>query len=537
MCNSKLNLVVNLNMVKHREEIRLKIRFPYDAEAGERVKLLKDRRWSQTMRAWHLPFDKDSVDALSNIFQHLEFNDEESRALAGLPATEQKPKDDVLIWKHEGYIYLKIKVNDLRARSFLSKLEMSRNYYSSGYWKIKETEAVTEAITKRFGSGLLQWPKLPYEIEQYETEHQMRNKVTVVVSEKRVRVIAGRNPEIIAFLKTMPFHKWDPVNKWWTFAYGENQFRAFIEFCRDKKLELLVDNVPVLKRAFKRNYDKNSPGYRSCPAEMLEKLQNMRYSQRTIEQYCSIFEEFINYHRKVALEDIGTKEIQEFIRYLVQERMVSPSTQNLAVNAIKFYYEKVLGGPRRFIEIDRPRMEKKLPEVLSLREVHDMIETTKNQKHKLIIVILYSTGMRRGELIQTKLADIDRENMRIMVRSGKGKKDRYVQLAKRTLDCLDKYLELYKPQEYLFEGEHVQYSTASIAKIVQTAGKRAGIEKHVTPHMLRHSYATHLLEQGVDTRYIKDLLGHASIKTTTIYEHVTHKGINNIENPFDKMDF
>ena len=535
MCNQKTDLTVTLSKVEHRGKTRLKIVFPYNAEAVERVKQLNDRTWSETMKAWHLPFNKTSIEGLQKIFQHVMFADEESKVM--FASQNALYGDEVMIWKSEGYIYLKVKASDLREKSLLSNLEMSRNYHSSGYWKIKKTEANNTALAKRFGSRLRQWPSLPNEIEQYDNAQRRRNKVTVVITGKRVRVIVEKNEDIIGFIKTMPFYKWDPINKWWSFAYSEKNIQLFTTFCSEKKLDLLIDNLPVFKQVQKRRYDINSPGYRKCPEEMLEKLRNRRYSEHTIKQYCSIFEEFINYHRKVALEDLGPSEIREYIAYLVQERKVSASYQNVAVNAIKFYYEKVLGGPRRFIEIDRPRREMKLPNVLAVQEVKAMIAVTKNFKHKFIIIMLYSTGLRLNELLQLKCSDIDRINMRIFVKRGKGKKDRYVQLAYKTLASLDEYLALYNPREYLFEGSHEQYSASSVAQIVSNAAIKSGISMHVTPHMLRHSYATHLLEQGVDMRYIQELLGHENVRTTEIYTHISQRGLKNIINPFDKMDF
>jgi site-specific recombinase XerD len=529
---------VSISKVEHRGNTRLRVRFPFDKEAGELVNSMASSKWSQTYKSWLFPFEKSSVDIIRQYFSEIEFEDEDTRELEIpiITKNENDNDDEVLVWKDQDYIYLKVKATELQERSFLSGIELSRNYYGSGYWKIKFSSATAEVLKSRYRDRFRKWPSLLAEINEYDEKQRDKNKVTAVVVGKQVRVIFDWSKQVIDFIKTMPFHHWDPVNKWWSYAGSEKTIKALKDFCVENKFDLKIDKVSVLRTISKRAVDYNDPSYRKCPPDMIEILKNKRYAESTFRQYTSMFEEFINYHRKLALEDIGTTEIKEFIGYLVQERKVSPSYQNVAVNAIKFYYEKVLGGPRRFIDIDRPRREKHLPEVLSRAEVFSMISSIINQKHKFILVLLYSTGLRRGELLKLKLGDIDRDNMKIWVRGGKGNKDRYVQLGKNALKVLNEYLELYNPRDYLIEGRREQYSASSIAALIRTAAEKAGIEKNVTPHIFRHSYATHMLEDGIDTRFIQELLGHESIKTTQIYSHVTNNNINNITNPFDKMD-
>lgn len=165
-----------------------------------------------------------------------------------------------------------------------------------------------------------------------------------------------------------------------------------------------------------------------------------------------------------------------------------------------------------------------------------MIEKTDNLKHKCILMMLYSAGLRRSELLELVPTDIDSENMRILVRDAKGSKDRYTILSVQALKMLKLYYKMYKPRHYLFEGAPANaYSAESVVKVVKEAALRAGVKKNVTPHMLRHSFATHLLEDGVDLRYIQSLLGHSSTKTTEIYTHITQKGIEKIKNPLDNL--
>jgi len=190
--------------------------------------------------------------------------------------------------------------------------------------------------------------------------------------------------------------------------------------------------------------------------------------------------------------------------------------------------------PNTYYELERPRKKKTLPIVLSKDEVKRMISTTKNLKHKCIISTLYSAGLRRSELLNLELGDIDSERMVIHIKDAKGNKDRYTLLSATLLEDLRVYFKQYRPKKYLFEGVGgIPYSTSSVSTIVKRAAKKVKIAKTVTPHTLRHSFATHLLESGTDLRYIQLLLGHNSTKTTEIYTHVSTTNFNSIKNPLD----
>ena len=274
-------------------------------------------------------------------------------------------------------------------------------------------------------------------------------------------------------------------------------------------------------------------GFRPCPEEYLQKLELKKYAISTAKTYVGMFEAFINYYKDMPLADIGEKQIRDYLSIQV-EMGRSDSMLNQIINSIKFYYEIVLDMPNRYYEIERPRKKEKLPEVLSKEEVIRMIDGTKNLKHKCILSLLYSAGLRRGELLNLKLADIDSNRMLIRVENSKGGKDRYTLLGKNMLEELRAYFKSYKPKTYLFEGPNGgPYSAKSILNIVKRAGAREKIRKNVVPHMLRHSFATHLLEDGVNLRQIQLLLGHNSSKTTEIYTHVANTSMNLIKNPLD----
>jgi site-specific recombinase XerD len=196
-----------------------------------------------------------------------------------------------------------------------------------------------------------------------------------------------------------------------------------------------------------------------------------------------------------------------------------------------------LGRKKEYYFIDRPKKVYKLPEVLSKPEIERMIKVTKNIKHKSLISVLYSCGLRRSEAINLKPTDIESDRMLIKIRDGKGKKDRYVPLSAGVLKLVRKYYREMKPGIWLFPGENgKQYSETSVLNIVKAAARKAGITRRVYPHILRHSFATHHLEQGTDLRYIQIWLGHASTKTTEIYTHVSQNDYNKFKNPIDDID-
>jgi site-specific recombinase XerD len=272
--------------------------------------------------------------------------------------------------------------------------------------------------------------------------------------------------------------------------------------------------------------------------EVLRKYKDLliqkRYSQNTQDIYYSYFKDFCLYFIKKELVDITTTQINSYILDLIKSKNISISQQNQRINAIKFYYEKVLGRKKEYYELHRPRKENKLPKVLSKNEIKRIFEVTNNLKHKCILMLIYSAGLRRSELLNLTFNDIDSERMVIHIYEAKGKKDRISLLSDNLLQLLRQYYKEYRPNKYLFEGQNGgKYSASSVANILKKAARKAGIRKTVTPHMLRHSFATHLLEQGTDLRYIQELLGHASSKTTEIYTHVSKKAIDKIKNPID----
>lgn len=292
--------------------------------------------------------------------------------------------------------------------------------------------------------------------------------------------------------------------------------------------KVVNDNNPVIKLDRYRNRTLEE-GYKACPESYLLKLELKRYSANTVKNYISSFESFINHFKEKELNEINETDIRQYLQSLIKEGF-SNSHVNLVINSIKFYYETVLGMPNRFYSIERPRKKKSLPKVLSQNEVLRMIDCAGNIKHRCIVGLLYSSGLRRSELLELRTTDIDSKRMVINVRGAKGNKDRITVLSPSLLSDLRTYYIGYRPEKYLFESpKGGKYSASSVLKIVKRAAIRANVKQTVTPHMLRHSFATHLLEEGTDLRHIQLLLGHNSTKTTEIYTHVANKTFGKIK--------
>lgn len=441
-------------------------------------------------------------------------------------------------------IILKMPKNEADIQ-FIRSIQYTRWNKEGFFWDVPHYPGNLERIKQYFGERI---SKLT-EHEQIEVkiigkEHKIgKNEVLIIKSRSgRLKLVFGFHAGLMKVIKAIPYYKWDSKNKWWSIPYSEQfleeirtkikEFGMAMKFEEEEIKGGVVDKVSPL----------DIPNYRKCPEEYVHKLEERRYSESTIRAYVPLFEEFINHYPSIPIEDLGEKEVMEFSHYLVTERKVSSSHQNQAINSIKFYFEKVRGGERKFYHVDRPIREKILPEVLSEEEVSDIIKATKNLKHKAVLMTIYSAGLRIGELIKLKIKDIDSKRMQIRVEQAKFKKDRYTILSQRTLEILRLYIKQEKPFEYLFEGQKstketpVKYSKASISAILNRVVQKVGISKNVTVHTLRHSFATHLLERGTDLRYIQSLLGHESPKTTQIYTHITTKGFDQIKSPMDSLD-
>ena len=270
-----------------------------------------------------------------------------------------------------------------------------------------------------------------------------------------------------------------------------------------------------------------------------QELRLRNYSHKTIKAYLSCLRSFVHYAHPRHPRELGDQDIRNYLLYLLETKSFAAATVNQAFNALRFLYVELYKAPLRIGEIPRPQKDKKLPIVLSQEEVLKIFSHVDNLKHKTMLMLIYSAGLRVGESVHLKISDIDGQRKMIHLRSAKGKKDRYVNLSPVLLDVLRGYIKKSKPRPltYLFESEipGQPYSSRSAQKVFQRARQAAGIRRDITFHSLRHSFATHLLEKGIDIRYIKDILGHFSIRTTERYTHVSKEKLIQISSPLDDL--
>ena len=356
----------------------------------------------------------------------------------------------------------------------------------------------------------------------------------------RIGLYFDYDKDLIAHTKKLEGAKWSATNRCWYVDNNpgnlRNIFSIYKGMARIDKTDFFQKSSDV-KISDRKPVKEVAKVIKKIPDAYTELPVRRRYSENTIKVYTHFFCDFINYFSHKKIDELTEDDIRKYQNYLVSKKKVALNTQNQAINAIKFYYEKVIGNEKKNYYIERPRKSKILPTVLSEDQVLDLIEATANLKHQCLIVVLYSAGLRVGELIGLRKHDVLFEKNLIFVRSGKGKKDRTTILAESTAVLLKEYLKEYKPNYWLFEGaDRKQYSRTSVNNVIKASAKKAGIGQSISSHVLRHSFATHLLEQGIDLRYIQTLLGHHSSKTTEIYTHVSMKNLQNVKNPIDGFD-
>jgi len=272
-----------------------------------------------------------------------------------------------------------------------------------------------------------------------------------------------------------------------------------------------------------------------CLEVLKRDLLSRRCSPRTIKSYLHYNGDFLRFIKKSPI-GVSNSDVKDYLCYLVEKRNISASTLNVAINALKCYYGNVL--KQGFIyEVERPKNDKKLPVVLNQNEISSIISVVSNLKHKLMLMLMYSAGLRVSEVVKLRPDNIDFQRKLIHVKGGKGRKDRYTILSDVAVETLHEYSKAYGQSKYLFPSQDRKkhLSTRSVEKIFSDACKKAGVNRNATAHSLRHSFATHLLESGVDLRYIQELLGHKSSKTTEVYTHVSNRELSKIKNPLDSL--
>ncbi len=356
-------------------------------------------------------------------------------------------------------------------------------------------------------------------IQIYLTQH--KNAAVFAISFKY-------DERLITRLKAETSARYSGSRRFWYVPKNRKHLLTIIQMLQRYKYQFEGDDSV---QNFIHVYHKD---HRATLLEFKHFLVSKRYSPSTINTYFTFIKQIAVHIKKEPLSDLGAAQLRSFILSQLNKKKLSISTHRQLISAVKQFYE-FIGRPTEVIEqLQRPKRDKHLPTVISQLDVLRLLQKTYNLKHRMIIAMLYSCGLRIGELLELQVNAIDLERMCVHVKMGKGRKDRYVPLAQNIKALLHNYLSSYQPTTYFIEGSNKQsYSSSSVRAMLKRSCKKAGMTKKITPHDLRHSYATHLVENGVNLRIIQELLGHSRPETTMIYTHVAHKDLDKITNPLD----
>jgi site-specific recombinase XerD len=365
------------------------------------------------------------------------------------------------------------------------------------------------------------------------------------------------NLQITKSIKTLKGVKWSHSNKCWYVLLTADNYTsictaigniaqvnntALREYLEKKKATSTA--LPAAKKitetkkpvsAYRlQNISKNNV---QALAQFLQQLHLKSYSTSTIRTYQNEFCQLLQTIKNTDVNTLTPNHLKRYMVYAMQTEGISENTAHSRLNALKFYFEQVLGREKFFWEIPRPKKKQQLPKVISEEKILAGLLEVKNIKHRTILLLAYSAGLRVSEVISLKITDINSDRMQITINEAKGKKDRVVTLSPAILKLLREYYKIYEPQTWLFEGQYSgeHYSSRSAQQIFKEAYQNLGLPPQCSFHSLRHSYATHLLENGTDITYIQKLLGHSDIKTTLRYTQVSNRDISKIESPLDKI--
>ncbi|WP_418792426.1 tyrosine-type recombinase/integrase [Phosphitispora sp. TUW77] len=330
------------------------------------------------------------------------------------------------------------------------------------------------------------------------------------------------NLEMISKINSVEGRQWNAEGKYWTVPFSKNMINLLLSLFRYDTVELCprlkaITDVPenggdCVKKA---NY---ADKYEKTLQEIDNEMKLRGYSQKTRKAYRCQLKEFISYCLDKGWRRIGENEVKDYLDYMMNVRGVSTSSIDQAISAIKFIFTKILGQPGMILSIPRPKKEQRLPQAFSLQEIGGLFRQIKNIKHRAILFLIYSAGLRVGEAVRLKIGDVDIDKKMLYIRKAQGKNERYTILSQVALESLRFYLELYQPEKWLFPGaqpgRHI--TERSVQKAFEDARAKAGIQKEITIHSLRHSFATHLLEPGTDLGYIQELLGHNSDRINSL---------------------
>jgi integrase/recombinase XerD len=496
---AKMKKKVFIKRIFHREKWRLAIIFDYDEKINSIIRTIKNINYSKTHSCW---YTDDNEETLRQIFQ---------------------------VFKDKA----EVDISAISTKSSFSGTEPpAGNEQSFDTGETSESHLIPDQ--KRIETTVNR-PRLgPVEFRINENDSRLS-----------IRFIGYYNKEWIDEIRTYGKSYYDKVHREFLLPWSKLTVDSLSDYFASVGVEVRVVRPVVsdeLKASRKEIGDEvrarelGEKAYEGLEL-VLSHLNEVRYSNKTNEAYLSLLELFFKYYNEKDPEEITLEEVSAFLNDYVVKFGFSASYQNQMVSAIKNYYEIMGKGRIKPEMLDRPRRSRALPKVFSKEEVKKILNSTRNIKHKLLLWLIYSCGLRRSEVTNIMITDLDRDRKILHIREGKGRVDRIVPVSDKVWEKLDEYVESFFPKKYLFEGQHGgRYSVESVYNVFKQALKKAGIKKEVGVHSLRHSYATHLHESGLDIRYIQELLGHKSTRTTEIYTHVSRRNLVSVRSPIEDLD-
>lgn len=478
--NNAQNMIY-LSKINHKGEIRIQLQFDRNYDFINKIKSIHGRRWSQTKKCWHLPYSSESLENLK-----LKFGEEN----LVFPDTKQVP---------------------------LKKLQVQFISYHTG----------NDTRKKVIGEKIIV---------------ELKNKNWIEV------YVPSQKKGWIGILKNINGRKWNQQKICWELPNVKQSYKQLknliglsyikFNFRINKNIPDYYQPIKSDQLVIRKKVNKGIDHLNNIQKTEIQKLEDQltlkQFSYSTIKNYRHHLIAIFLYYNQKEPQKINSDDIQKYILHQIRFKKIAESTQNSIINSIKSYWERVLGLPKEIIKIPRPKKTKHLPNVFSQAEVIKLIESPKNLKHRLILLLIYSAGLRLSELINIRVRDISISRRVIFIKDSKGKKDRFVTLAEQILPYLKEYQNQYNPNYWLFEGKSGgQYSKRSVQSIFYKALESSKVFAYGTVHTLRHSYATHCIENGFSTALLKEALGHSSIKTTEKYLHISSHALKTLKSPLD----
>lgn len=570
---------IHIRKIWHREAYRTGIFFEKNQEIASQLKSL-DAKYSNTLKCWYLDYSKTAYQKLIQLFPNLIIDEPKTTLQTTQPATDDNSRDPLHIVPASDLQLDSQKSNPEHTTEIIPlevRLKLKRLDNIGKYWvfkmhyhdAIKAQLLATKGVywNPNYKAYLVYRHPMPKtEVEKIlETPHFFGSDFYSKESEKVggqiilkthledkawMRVFIPNLVSVHEKMKRFSFMRFSKPNDCYLLPATplvleslqlqlEPQQIVFINELPNGYLN--ARNLPNKKqldlaKTQQSIFAQVPQAGKIYVEKMVNHLMAVNYSTSTLRNYSSAFIQFLNYFEFKNPENITNPEIITLLGSLMAKGL-SASTAHTMVNAVQFYYNQVLGDKAFELKLPRAKKEKKLPSVLTMDECMSLFQVVDNPKHKLLLLIGYGAGLRVSEIVNLKWTDILFAEHKIHIKNAKGMKDRMVMLPFSIVKTLELYKQTYNGKHYVFEGQFASepYSTRSAQMVMKQALEKSGLAKKATMHTLRHSFATHLLENGTDVRYIQNFLGHSSIKTTMIYTHLTNNVVDKIESPLDKL--